>query len=399
MMFFEAIRRMKQERPKNVFLIHLVYMPVPPSLGEMKSKPAQSSVYELYRLGLSPDMVICRSEIPVDEKRRSTLSFNTGVKLENVFSAPNVDTVYKVPVMFEEQGLDEKLLKLMNVRRKANDMKLWKNMIDSSQTGQKKVKIAILGKYFTSGSFSLEDAYICVLEAIKHAAWSLNAKPEIKWFDVERFENPESKAEIEKELLGFNGVIVPQGWGSRGVEGKIAAMEFLRTNKIPYLGLCFGMQMAVIEYARNILGLKDANTEEADKNTKNPVIHVMPEQQEYLKKNQYGGTIRLGAWKCKLNPNSITAKLYSEYGEIDNELIISERHRHRYEFNNEFREQLEKAGLVIAGTSPDGKLVEIIELPASVHPFYVGTQFHPEYKSRPLKPHPLFIGLIKACLK
>lgn len=395
MMFFEAIRRMKQKRPKNVFLIHLVYMPVPPSLGEMKSKPAQASVYELYRLGLSPDMVICRAETLVDEKRKTTLSFNTGVKNEHIFSAPNVDTIYKIPLMFEEQHLEDKLLKIMGLRRRTSDLKMWKRMVSKSQTANNKIKIAILGKYFTSGSFSLEDAYISVLEAIKHASWQQGIKPEIKWFDVERFENPKERILIENELKDYDGVIVPQGWGSRGVEGKISALKFIRENKIPFLGLCFGMQMAVIEFARDVLNLPTANTEEADKDTPDPVIHVMPDQREYLKKKQYGGTIRLGSWPCVLRKGSISEKLYSAFG---SGLEINERHRHRYEFNNKYKERMEDAGLVIAGTSPDGKLVEIIELPKTRHPFFVGTQFHPEYKSQPLKPHPLFIGFVKAAL-
>lgn len=396
MMFFEAIRRMKQERPKNIFLIHLVYMPVPPSLGEMKSKPAQSSVYELYRLGLSPDIIICRSEVPVDEKRRNTLSFNTGVKNEHIFSAPNVDTVYKVPLIFEEQHLEDKLLKIMGLRRRISDLKTWKEMVSKSQTAKDKIKIAILGKYFTSGSFSLEDAYICVLEAIKHASWKQGAKPEIKWFNVERFENPKERILIENELKDYDGIIVPQGWGSRGVEGKIRALKFIRENKIPFLGLCFGMQMAVIEFARNVLNLHAANTEEANKDTPDPVIHIMPAQQEYLKKKQYGGTIRLGSWPCILKKDSISGKLYLAFG---GGLEINERHRHRYEFNNRYKKKMEDAGLVIAGTSPDGQLVEVIELPKTKHPFFVGTQFHPEYKSQPLNPHPLFIGFVKAALE
>jgi CTP synthase len=393
MLFFEAIRRMKQEKPKNTFLIHLVYLPVPPSLGEMKSKPAQSSIYELYRLGLSPDMVICRSENPVDDKRRSTLSFNTGVKIEHIFSAPNADTVYKVPLMFEEQQLENKLLKIMGLKRRTTDLKKWKDMVKRSQSAKHKIKIAILGKYFTSGNFSLEDAYISVLEAIKHASWQQNAKPEIKWFDVERFENLKECKVIENELKDYDGVIVPQGWGSRGVEGKITALRFIREKKIPFLGLCFGMQMAVIEYARNVLKFPNANTEEANKNTSDPVIHIMPAQQEYLRNKQYGGTIRLGSWPCVLKKSSIAGDLYSSFGDG---LQINERHRHRYEFNNKYKKLMEDAGLVISGTSPDGLLVEAIELQRSVHPFFVGTQFHPEYKSRPLKPHPLFIGFIKA---
>jgi CTP synthase len=224
----------------------------------------------------------------------------------------------------------------------------------------------------------------------------VGVKPEIKWFDVERFEDPKKRIIIENELEDFDGIIVPQGWGKRGVEGKILALKFIRENKIPFLGLCFGMQMAVIEFARDVLNLHKANTEEADKDTPDPVIHIMPDQQEYLKKKQYGGTIRLGSWPCVLMQNTMLAKLYETFGF---DLEINERHRHRYEFNNKYKKMMEDAGLVIAGTSPDGKLVEAIELPKTKHPFFVGTQFHPEYKSQPLNPHPLFIGFVKAALE
>jgi CTP synthase len=265
-------------------------------------------------------------------------------------------------------------------------------MLANRESAKKEIKIAIVGKYFTSGSYSLEDAYVCVIEAIKHASWAQNVKPVIKWLDVENY-NP-------TELKEFDGVIIPQGWGSRGVEGKIKAIEFLRKNKIPYLGLCFGMQMAAIEYARNVLKLKDANSEEADPNTPNPIIHIMPNQKEYLSKNQYGGTIRLGSWPCKVKENSLLEYAYKKFGKDDIEKgIINERHRHRYEVNNEYKEKLIEKGLIISGTSPDGKLAEVVELPKSVHPFFLGTQFHPEYKSWPLKPHPLFMAFIEACLK
>ena len=399
-MFFEAIRRMKQAEPDNVFLIHLVYLVVPPFLGEMKSKPAQNSIYDLYKLGLQPNFVICRSQNEIDTKRKKTISFNTGIREDHILSAPDVDSIYKIPLVLQDQKLDTLLLEEMKLKHKSADMKKWTAMTDKINKSKKDVRIAIAGKYFTSGAFALEDSYVCVIEAIKHAAWKKGLNPVIKWFDVERFEDPKEKALVEEELKEFDGIIVPQGWGSRGVEGKLKAVEWARTNKIPYLGLCFGMQMAVIEYARNVLGLNDANSEEVNPTTKDPVIHIMPNQKEYLEKKQYGGTIRLGAWPCKLDKNSILYKAYkSEGAERLNEQTVEERHRHRYEFNNDYLKQLEKAGLVISGTSPDGKLVESIELPIDVHPFFVGTQFHPEYKSRPLAPHPIFVGFIEACIK
>ena len=399
-MFFEAIRRMKQAEPDNVFLIHLVYLVVPPFLGEMKSKPAQNSIYDLYKLGLQPNFVICRSQKEIDTKRKKTISFNTGIREDHILSAPDVDSIYKIPLVLQDQKLDTLLLEEMKLKHKSADMKKWTAMTDKINKSKKDVRIAIAGKYFTSGAFALEDSYVCVIEAIKHAAWKKGLNPVIKWFDVERFEDPKEKALVEEELKEFDGIIVPQGWGSRAVEGKLKAVEWARTNKVPYLGLCFGMQMAVIEYARNVLGLNDANSEEVNPTTKDPVIHIMPNQKEYLEKKQYGGTIRLGAWPCKLDKNSILYKAYKNEGsERLNEETVEERHRHRYEFNNDYLKQLEKAGMVISGTSPDGKLVESIELPIDVHPFFVGTQFHPEYKSRPLAPHPIFVGFIEACIK
>lgn len=269
----------------------------------------------------------------------------------------------------------------------------------------KKVRIAMVGKYFVTGEYNLVDSYVSVVEALRHASWKLEVTPDLHWIDAEEVEKKGTKI-----LEGYDGIVVPQGWGSRGTEGKIEAIKFARENKIPYLGLCFGMQMATIEFARNVLKLKKANTEEADPDTPHPVVHVMPSQLEYLKNKQYGGTIRLGAWPCKLGEDTVLKSLYEKYGKgkempwnIPNPLqgksvgdVIYERHRHRYEFNNKYKKDFEKAGMKISGTSPDGKLVEAIEL--SDHPFFVGTQFHPEYISRPLTPHPVFMGFVDACL-
>ena len=401
-MFFEAIRRMKQKEPDNVFLIHLVYLMIPPFLGEMKTKPAQASIYDLYALGLQPNFVICRSQKEVDEKRRQTISFNTGVKSENIIAAPDVDTIYKTPIILKSQGMDTKLLNEMHLKHRIQkDLIEWTEKVSKINNLQDTVNIAITGKYFTSGSFSLEDSYVCVIEAIKHAGWAQNLKPVIKWFDVEKFENQKEREALEEKLKTFDGIIVPQGWGSRGVEGKVEVVKFARENKIPYLGLCFGMQMAVIEYARNVAKLKDANSTEVNPKTPNPVVHVMPDQEKYLKENQYGGTIRLGAWPCNILKGSVLEEAYKKFSseDINSENVISERHRHRYEINNEYKSKLEKNGLVFCGTSLDGKLIEAIELPKNVHPFFVATQFHPEYKSRFLKPHPLFMALIETSRK
>jgi len=401
-LFYEAIRRLKQKFPQDVHLVHLVYLMTPGFLGEMKSKPAQASIYELYKLGLQPDIVVCRSEKPVDDKRRNTISFNTGIKLEHIIAAPDVDKIYKIPLILEEQDTLEKLLEILGLKNKNQKLlEEWRKMVEKAEKVEKKAKIAIVGKYFTSGDFSLEDSYVCVLEAIKHAGWDLGIDPEIVWFNSEDFEKESEGHSIEEELKSVDGIIVPQGWGSRGVEGKIKAVQYARENKIPYLGLCFGMQMAVIEYARHVLNLTGANSEEVDPKTPHPVIHIMPNQKEYLEKQNYGGTIRLGAWPCVLKKGSILEESYKndtnfEKEQTDKGIIVYERHRHRYEVNDIYKAKLEEAGLIISGTSPDGKLAEAIELPRKIHPFFVGTQFHPEYKSRPLRPHPLFKAFMRS---
>ena len=268
--------------------------------------------------------------------------------------------------------------------------------MDSISIIKKNVKIGIVGKYFQSGKFSLKDSYVSVLEAVRHAAWECGVNAEIDWIVADNLVND---TDLVSKLKNVPGIIIPQGWGSRGVEGKIKAVEIARINKIPYLGLCFGMQMAVIEYARNVLGLKGANSEEVDPNTQYPVVHIMEDQKKLIEKQLYGGTIRLGAYPCKVKEETILESLYAEGMKQGNSLFklptVMERHRHRYEFNNEYREQLENAGLVVSGTSPDGNLVEAIEIPKKIHPFFVGTQYHPELKTRFIHPHPIFVGFIK----
>lgn len=307
---------------------------------------------------------------------------------EDVISAPDVESIYDVPINFEKDNLGDRILKKFNLKSRKKGLVEWKKMVSAVKNAQKTVDIGIVGKYFASGDFNLTDSYISVIEALKHGAAACGVKPTLHWVNAE---------EVEKKgtaiLKKYDGIIVPQGWGSRGAEGKIKTIEYCRKNKKPYFGLCYGMQMAVIEFARNVCGLKDANSEEVNPKTKNPVIHIMPGQKELLAKKQYGGTIRLGGWPCKLSPGSKLEKAYLK--KFKKGEIISERHRHRYEFNNDYREILEKKGLKIAGASPDGKIVEAIEI--SNHPFYIGTQFHPEYISRPLDPHPLFVEFVKVC--
>ncbi len=383
-MFLEANRLMKLKNPADVLHAHITYLPIPASIGEMKSKPAQMSVRDLNAMGIQPDILLARSERPLDLQRIRKLSISTGLEPEDIISAPDVDSIYKVPLGFDKQNLAQRLLDKLGLKRKNEDLKEWKEFVDKIDASKETVKIAVVGKYFTTGAFTLADSYISVIEAVKHAAWSQGFSPEITWLDS-------GKVLDNVDVLSkFQGIIVPGGFGSRDIEGKIEAIKYARENNIPYFGLCYGMQLAVVEYARDVLNLPGAHTTEIDPETKYPVIHIMPDQEKRMLKREYGATMRLGAWDCALKEDTLVRKLYGKD-------LISERHRHRFEFNNDFLDPFMKKGLVISGTSPDGKLVEIIEL--KDHPFFVGTQFHPELKSRPLSPHPLFVGFLKAASK
>ncbi|MBU1877127.1 CTP synthase, partial [Patescibacteria group bacterium] len=352
----------------------------------MKTKPTQTAVRLLNEAGIQPDFILGRSSFPVDEPRKRKISIFCNLKPENVISAPNVKSIYEVPINFEKDGLGDKILNEFGLKKKKNDLKDWKKFVRILKTAEKPIKIGIVGKYFETGDFVLKDSYISVIEAIKHACWYFKRKPEISWLSAEKYEK---SAKSLKELKNYDGIIVPGGFGKRGTEGKIKAIEFCRTQKIPYFGLCLGMQLAVVEFARNVCGLKKANSTELEKDCES-VIDVMPEQKALLKEKRYGGTMRLGAYKCELKSGSKAQKAYGEF-------LISERHRHRYELNNDFKEILEKKGMVMSGINPERNLVEIIEL--TKHPFFVGVQFHPELKSRPIKSHPLFKAFIKACIR
>jgi CTP synthase len=381
---FEANRLLKQRKPEDVLHIHLSYLPIPPSIGEMKSKPVQMSVKELNSMGIQPDILLARSEVSLDERRKKKLALFCSVEPTDIISAPDVSSIYEVPINFEEENLTDRILEKIKLKRKTKGLGDWKNFTKKIANPKKEIKIGIVGKYFSTGDFTLADSYVSVIESIKHASFTQGFKPQITWVDSGKILNNSEK------LKEFNGIIVPGGFGSRDIEGKIETIRFCRENKIPYLGLCYGMQMAVIEFSRNVLGLMGANTTEVDPKTKYPVIHIMPDQEKKMLNRDYGGTMRLGAWDCNLVSGTEVKKLYGK-------TKISERHRHRYEYNNDFRKDLEKDGLKVAGTSPDGKLVEIIELAG--HPFFVGTQFHPELKSHPLDPHPIFMGFILAASK
>jgi len=389
LLFLEAARMMKLYNPENVLFVMVSYLPIPAKIGEMKTKPTQYAIRTLNSAGIQPDFIIARSRVSIDNPRRKKIAINCNIRFDDVISAPDIDSIYDVPVNFEKDGLGDRILEKFNLKARQKDLVEWRKMLGAARRAKKEVKIGIVGKYFATGDFNLADSYISVIEAIKHAAISNKCKPDLHWINAEEIEKNGTKS-----LKKYDGIIVPQGWGSRGSEGKIKTIKFCRENNMPYFGLCYGMQMAVIEFARNVLKFRKANSEEVDPKTPYPVIHTMPGQKELLAKKQYGGTIRLGGWPCKIVPNTRLAKAYGQ--KFGHEKIISERHRHRYEFNNKYKKQFEEAGLKVCGISPDSKIVEAVEI--TDHPFFIGTQFHPEYISRPLDPHPLFVEFVKVCL-
>ena len=392
-LFLEAARMMKLESPKDVIFVMVSYLPTPGKLGEMKTKPTQHAIRTLNASGIQPDILLARGETKLDEKRKEKLSILCNMFYDRIISAPDVDSIYDIPLNFENEKLGDKICAIAGIVSKKLDTvswNKWKNFAKHAHNGKDTVKIAVIGKYFETGDFMLADSYLSVIEAIKYSSYAQNRKPIISWLNSVDYENHPAKL---KELKKYDGIVVPGGFGSRGVEGNLKVVKFARENKIPYLGLCYGMQMMIIEYARNILGLKDANTREVNPNSKNMVIDVMESQKEHLKNNLYGGSMRLGAYKAVLAPGSVAAKAYGNAGGE-----ILERHRHRYEVNPAFIMDLERAGLIFSGKSPDGKLMEIAELPKNKHPFFLGTQFHPEFLAHPLNPHPLFNAFIKACI-
>jgi len=387
LLFLEAARMMKLRHPQDVVFILVSYLPIPKMIGEMKTKPTQHAVRQLNMAGIQPDIILARATVPLDLPRKKKISIFCNVSEKDVISAPDIKSIYEIPINFEKDNLGNRILQKFRLRAKKNDLRKWKKLVKNIENPKGEVKIGMVGKYFKTGNFTLMDSYISVIEAIKHACYSLQLSPKIEWLDAQNYEkNPKTL----KELKNFDGIIVPGGFGSRGVEGKIKTIEYCRKNKIPFLGLCLGMQLAVVEFARNVCKLKGANSTEFSPNCQAKVIDVMSDQKEILNQKKYGGTMRLGAQRCKLSPSSLSFKIYKTS-------LISERHRHRYELNNQFRAILEKKGLRIAGINPERNLVEIIELPN--HPFFVACQFHPEFKSRPLRPHPLFKEFIKRSSK
>ena len=376
----EAIRQVGLERnPEDVCFIHVTLLPYIYGSNEIKSKPTQHSVKELQSLGIQPDILVCRTEQEIPDTIREKLALFCNVRKTSVIQNKTADCLYAVPLMLEEEGLAREVCNHLRLDNYIPDNSKWAEMIEKIRKIDKnnKVKIAIVGKYI-----KLEDSYISVIESIKHAGFENNVETEIELIDCETI----TKDTVQEKLDRFDGIIVPGGFGNRGIEGKITTIKYARENKIPFLGICLGMQMAVVEYARDILGLKDANSAEFDEKSKNQVIHIMEEQKGIDKK---GGTMRLGAYPCIIKEGTLAQEVYGK-------TEISERHRHRFEYNNDYKERLEKAGLICSGTSPDGKLVEIVELSQKEHPYFIAGQFHPELKSRPNKPAPLFVGLVKA---
>lgn len=390
-LFLEAARMLKLRHSECVMFVMVSYLPTPSNIGEMKTKPTQHSVRTLNGSGIQPDIIIARSAEPLDEKRKEKLSFFCNVPKEQVISAPDIESIYDIPLNFEKEGLVPLIAKLLHIKlpRKAPTVgSEWKKMVHTIHSAKDEVCIAIVGKYFETGAFTLTDSYISVIEAIKYSAYKEGKKPVIDWVNAMEFEkDPKSVS----KLKSYHGVIVPGGFGSRGIEGKIMAIEYVRKNKIPYLGLCYGMQLAVVECARHLAHIKGATTREVDAKSTTCVIDIMDTQRELMKKEHYGGSMRLGTYEANLKRGSIARALYGKD-------MIFERHRHRFEVATTFIERLEAAGVVFSGVSPDGTLMEIMELPKAIHPFFVGSQFHPEFQARPLVPHPLFTGFIKAAV-
>ncbi len=410
MLYYEACRLMKAEMPGMVVNIHVSYVPLPGHIGEPKTMPTQLSMRTVMSMGLMPEFLVLRSESTLDKRRRYLLGLKTSVPGDNVIMAPDLESIYELPILFAKQEFDKKILKYFGLNLRKQSLGEWKKLVRKIKSAKKKkINVVIAGKYIATGDYELLDSYAALIEAIKHACWNLNTDLNLKFVNTE---------EIEKEgakLIGkANAIIVPIGWGNRGAEGKIMAIKYAREKKIPYLGLCYGMQLACVEFARNVAGLKKANTKEIDPDTQYPIIHDIPMTEKYQVIKGKGTSMRLGAYDCYLKEETLASHIYQKHnqGELvsnakkksgkikaEGNLKISERHRHRFEFNNEYREKLEKAGLIISGTSPDDFFVEMIELPKKMHPFFIATQGHPEYKSKPLNPHPMFLEFIKAGLK
>ena len=376
----EAIRQVGIENsPEDVLYIHVTLLPYIHGSNELKSKPTQHSVKELQSFGIMPDILVCRSETEIPENLREKMALFCNVRKEDIIANRTAGCLYEVPLMLEDEGLAVQTCKHLRLDKEKANNKDWQKMVDKIHSvSNKEVNIAIVGKYV-----KLEDSYLSVAESLRHAGFENGVKVNVKYINSEEITNKNAS----EKLAGLDGIIVPGGFGNRGTEGKIQTIKYARENKVPFLGICLGMQMAVVEFARNVLKLDDVNSEEFEPECANPVIHIMKDQKVITRK---GGTMRLGSYPCKLKKGSLAEELYKTSD-------IDERHRHRFEYNNSYKEEMEKAGLICSGTSPDGTLVEIVEI--KDHPYFIASQFHPEFKSRPDRPAPLFVGLVKAAMK
>lgn len=398
--YYEAYRIMKLKYPEDCIHIHVTYFPRPSHINELKSKPTQLSVRTLNSMGIQPDFIVGRAEMMIDDKRKEKVAYYCNLSVENVISNPDCPTVYDVPLVFAEQDFDIKVLNKLGLKHHQADLKAWTDFVQSIKTKRSQpLNIAIIAKYIATGDFELEDSYASLLESLRIASWHADMELKILFINAEGLEKGSKKAQGDLELA--DGIIVPIGWGSRGVEGKIAAITFARERKVPYLGLCYGMQLATVEFARNVCGLKGAHTTEVEAETPYPVIHEIPFEIKYQRIKGEGASMRLGAYDCLIKKGSLADQIYQSGQAYKDEKsgLISERHRHRFEFNNEYRDILSQHGMIFSGTSPDDFFVEVIELPKKMHPFFIATQAHPEYKSRPLQPHPIFTAFLQASLK
>ena len=393
-LYYEAARILAEKR--RVAHVHVTYVPIPPHIGEPKTKPAQFGIKALMNMGILPNFIVVRSEKPVDKPRKYKFAFKFNIKPKDIFSNENLKDIHLVPIHLYEQKLDERILSFFRLSKGRINIKPWRDFVDNlTSPKKKKAKIAVVGKYFGSGDSILLDSYYALIDSIKHGCLANNVEPDFIFVNSEKQEG-----KIAQNLKGSQGIVVPIGWGKRGAAGKIEAIKYARENKIPYLGLCYGMQLAAVEYAKNVCGIKNATSEEINPKAKEKIIHSIPFDPKYQVIKGDGCSMRIGTYDCVLKETSLIYSIYKKHNSFKRGLlgVAQERHRHRFEFNNKYRKTLEDAGLIISGTSPDNLFVESIELPKNVHPFFIATQFHPEYRSYPLKPHPIFVEFIKASL-
>lgn len=407
-LYYEAARILRFRNKQRVIHVHVGYLPTPSHIGEPKTKPTQMSVKTLNSLGIQPEFIVARSPKRIDDRRRERFALFCNVESDHIVDSPDVDNVYEIPLLFRDQKFDEIILQELKLPVKDLEFDEWEKLVKKSKKERGyTARIAIIGKYLKTGEYQLKDSYAALVDAITHASLGKDTKTEILWVqaeDIEKLEkkNPKLSNKDLRDYFGhLDGMIVPIGWGERGVEGKIRSIQYAREEKIPYLGLCYGMQLAMVEFARNVVGWKDANTQEVDSKSDHQIIHMIPEQKRILENRAYGGTMRLGTWDCIVKSGTIASDAYKACGQMQDVKtgLTSERHRHRYECNDDLMPVLEKKGVVVSGRSVKENLVELIELPKSMHPFFVGTQGHPEYKSTPLKPHALFLAFIDAARK